>query len=660
MVSTESKQIKEPETSSLNFPRPLPFQPAEAEMLKVGRMPMDEWAEANYVLTEMTSSKAGPWSNEYTPFLIEPMRRLSAPGPAEVTVMACTQGGKTELGNIFLGYVIDQCPGPFMIVMPNKYTARRRVNIRYRAMFEGCPRLKQRLPSQSVDNLNIGSETILQGMPLYLGYAGSPAALADAPVCYLHLDEVALFPPVSGDEGEPTDLAEKRTRTYRLRRKILTTSSGGVVGDPLDTKYNDGNQCAWWARCPRCRRFSAMAWDNVQLVKNADNHLLRQDAYKDDANSWYECPHCAMRWSEQDRANAVGDGDWVPAGVRIDEHGRRVGHGKRTNHFSCRVQALMLHPRFETVAGLAEKWAKAIAAKKTGNVRPLRDFVTKQKGESWEERGREVDEDKLLKKINKKLHKRCVPNACRLVVAGCDYHEDEQGQVRIDYTVKAFAPGMISSTVDAGSVENFESLERVLFNTPLVWVADSESPEPVIRTVFIDSGYKPDPVYSWCRKYKGRCWPTKGQTAQRIPLDLKKLDKVMEDAKRRTRRGKSKVYTGMHLINVDTAYFKDQVTSWAEAEIGSEGSTEFFAELPEWYLAEFCAEHKVQENRGGNVKFVWKIKGTAPAHALDTEVAAAAAGHFNKVYAMGAGGEKRKRLSLSEIQRRKQAERAQR
>ncbi len=637
MVSAKLNQVKEPETSSLSFPTPLPLQPSERDLLKVRRMLMDVWAEENYELTKLTSSKVGPWSNDYTPFLVEPMRRLSAPGPAQVTVMACTQSGKTELGNIFFFWVLDVCPGPFMVAMPNKYTANRRVNVRYRAFFDKCPGMRAKLPGGSVNNLNIGKETILTGMVLFLAYAGSPISMADATVCFLHNDEVALFPAVSGHEGAPTELTDARTRTFRLQKKILTTSSGGVVDDALDMAFKDGNQCAWWGKCSFCRRYHPMAFDHVKFIKNADNHLLVSEAYQDPVNSWYECPVCSRRQREIDRWNMVSAGDWVPAGVRIDEHGRRVGHGKRTNHFSCRVQAWMVHPRFMTIAEVAEKWAKAIKAKKGGNIIPLRDFVTKQKGESWEERGREIDEDKLTKKINPKLHKRCVPNECRCVVAGCDYHEDETGQVRIDYTVKAFQPGMISYTVDAGSVENFESLERVLFTTPLVWAEDSEAPEPVIVTVFIDSGYKPDAVYSWCRKHKGRCWPTKGQDSQRIPLDMKKLDKVMEDAQRRVRRGRARRYTGMHLINMDTSYFKDQASSWAEAPIGGEGSTEFFAELPEWYLAEFCAEHKVPERRGAGLRFVWKLKGGTPSHALDTEVLAAAAGHFNKVWAMGAG-----------------------
>ncbi len=634
------------------MPTPLPLQPSELELLKVRRMPMDEWAEANYVLTEMTASTPGPWSNDYTPFLVEPMRRLSAPGPAEVTVMACTQAAKTELGNIFLGYVIDQCPAPFMIVMPNRFTAKRRVNVRYRAMFEGCPRLKMRLPGGSVDNLNIGSETILQGMPLYLGYAGSPAALADVPVCYLHIDEPVLFPPVSGHEGEPTDVVEKRTRTFRLRRKILTTSSGGVVGDPLDTKHKSGTQAVWWGRCSRCGRYHQVSGrDNLKLAHNADGHLLGSEAYKDDKNSWYECPVCSFRMQENDRWEMISAGLWVPAGVRIDERGLQVGQGKRTNHYSYRIKAVMLHPRFETMAGVAEKWAKAMEAKKTGNIIKLRDFITKQEGESWEERGREVDEDKLAKKINKNLHKRCVPNACRLVVVGADYHEPE-GQVRIDYTIKAFAPGLISSTSTAGSVDSFEALERELFEIPLVWVEDSDSPEPVVRTVFMDSGAFSDKVYAWCRKHKGRCYPTKGVQTQRIPLDIVKLDKVVERAVKRVRRGKAKQYTGMYLIHVDTSHFKDQVSSWCEAAIGDEGSTEFYAELPDWYLPELCAEHKVQENRGGNVKFVWKPKGGTPSHALDTEVLAAAAAHFNKAYAMGAGsGAPRAKSRVGRVER---------
>ena len=140
-----------------------------------------EWAEDRYILPKETAELSGPWSNDYVPYLQEPMRWLSDMATRQVTVCACTQSAKTELSNILIGRTVDVNPAPTLIVMPRENDANRRIATRLRPMFKSTPSLLKHLGGK-LDNLNIGKETILDNMILYIAWSNSPAALADNPI----------------------------------------------------------------------------------------------------------------------------------------------------------------------------------------------------------------------------------------------------------------------------------------------------------------------------------------------------------------------------------------------------------------------------------------------------------------------------------------------
>ena len=123
-----------------------------------------DWAEDRYILSEKTAEISGPWSNSYVPFLMLPMQWLSDLATRQVTLCACTQSAKTELGNILIGRTIDVKPGPLLIVMPREDDANRRVNTRIRPMFKAPPFLKKHLPGGQLRNLNVGKETVLDNI----------------------------------------------------------------------------------------------------------------------------------------------------------------------------------------------------------------------------------------------------------------------------------------------------------------------------------------------------------------------------------------------------------------------------------------------------------------------------------------------------------------
>ena len=213
-----------------------------------------EWAEDRYILPKETAEISGPWSNDYVPFLREPMRWLSDMATRQVTVCACSQAGKTELSNILIGRTVDVAPAPTLIVMPREHDANRRIATRLRPMFKSTPSLLHHLGGK-IDNLNIGKETILDNMILYIAWANSPAALADNPVCHIVLDEVGKYPAASGREADPISLAKKRQRTFRPRSKLLVMSSPVGEGDIFDAEFQKGDKNEWHAKCPCCGFF---------------------------------------------------------------------------------------------------------------------------------------------------------------------------------------------------------------------------------------------------------------------------------------------------------------------------------------------------------------------------------------------------------------------
>jgi hypothetical protein len=87
---------------------------------------VSQWADSNRMLSSKASSEPGPWRTDRTPYLRQIMDDLSARSTVqEVVVMFAAQLGKSETGNNWLGYIIDNEPGPVMVVQPTTDMAKR-------------------------------------------------------------------------------------------------------------------------------------------------------------------------------------------------------------------------------------------------------------------------------------------------------------------------------------------------------------------------------------------------------------------------------------------------------------------------------------------------------------------------------------------------------
>ena len=579
------------------LPKPLPIQPEEMDILSPrSRLSCDEWAEKYRKLSSKTTNLAGDWSNDYVPFMVEPMRAASDVGTRQVTVSACSQASKTELLLNFTGWVIDQSPGPLLTVLPTEADTNRRVNTRLRYLFESTPQLLRHLPGGKLDALNIGKETILDNMIMYTGWAGSPAAMADNPVCYVILDEVCKFPVSSGKEADPVSLAKDRQRTFYARSKLLCVSTPVHLGDLIDREYNAGSKEQHWGRCPHCGESHVFKWACVVLDKTKSGRLLDPRKYEDGGHARYACPRCGACWTEQHRWQAVCDGRWAPSGCVVDVNGRIVGTTAASNHRSFRVTAMMLYPGFQTIDRLALDWAAAQLAKKAGDVGPLQNFINSQLDEPWVEAQKHTDIDKLRPHIGT-YKSGLVPAGVVGLTAGIDVQIDHVWVTVTGWGYMSEAWSIFDGRIETGDTKelsNYKLIQQLLYYP---WpLADVKDKVMYICKAAIDCGYRGDVVFDFCR--------------QCSPVDIVP---VRGDDTVRTRTFRAVKIGGGAMIRYDlnVTVLKDRLYRLLfEASVPGPGFFHLHADTDDDTLQQLTSEEQllVRKGRGGKKKISWELK----------------------------------------------------
>lgn len=116
---------------------------------------VSQWADRNRVLDHLTSAEAGQWRTDRTPYLRGIMDSFSNPLIEIITIEASTQIGKTESWLNMFGYVIDQDPGPTLIVKPIELEAKDISKTRVLPMLQKSRALSSHLTSESDDLIRL-------------------------------------------------------------------------------------------------------------------------------------------------------------------------------------------------------------------------------------------------------------------------------------------------------------------------------------------------------------------------------------------------------------------------------------------------------------------------------------------------------------------------
>lgn len=590
------------------------------------RLTIDEWADQYRVLSPESASEPGPWRTARVPHTREIMRELSPSSPTtEVTFVAGTQVAKTETGNNFIGYIMDVAGGAAMMVYPTSNTGKRSSKTRLAKMIESTPRLRAKVSDRARDRTNTATLKEFPGGVLAIAGANSAAELKSMPVRWLFEDEVDEYPDDVDGQGPADALAEKRTDTYRLKKKIFRTSTPTEhASSKIWKHWRRSDMRRFHVPCPHCAGAQVLHWGQFrwetrkvwEIVRADDGVIVEVEAGTEGAvlrdtgdivDVWYECEHCFERIEEHHKAAMLPAGRWVPERPEVKHH--------KGYHL----------PAFYSPLGWYS-WREAVQSRLDAEKDPtglaLKLWTNTVAAEPWSDRGEQLSDIELKRraletKLGNGYKRGTVPMGGLLLTASVDV----QGN-RLEVKVKAWGRDKESWLVDYeviyGDTETtapWEALDEYLTKA----FPHESGARLRITATGVDAGYRTQTVYDWCRVRRHRhIIPMRGQSqAGKKILGTPTAQDIDHHGR--------KIQNGVELFPIGTDTAKTEIYARLKIEQPGPGCMHFPAGLPDDYFRGLTAERLVTKYQRGYLKRVWEKDATERNEPLDLEVYAYAA-----------------------------------
>lgn len=259
------------------------------------------WAAAKRVLPAGTTAFPGSFDVSRTPYLKEIMDCLSESSDTQiVAVLKGTQVGYTVavLEN-WIGYIIDEAPGPAMFVSGDQTMAEQSVEVRIDRMIDTAG-LREKIKPQTrkTSNKKSGDTDALKQFPggwLMAVGPNSLAKLRSFSQRYLALDEIDVARQGALADGDWLNSVWRRTDAFDDMKKILAGST------PLEEEtsriwalYQDGTQERYFVPCKHCGEKQALTRKRLKWDVGDDGNLIRESVH-------YECKFCKGHWKNYDK-----------------------------------------------------------------------------------------------------------------------------------------------------------------------------------------------------------------------------------------------------------------------------------------------------------------------------------------------------------------------
>lgn len=575
------------------------FSRAFANYTPPADLTVSEWAAEHRVLSRESSAEAGPWRNERTPYMVEPMNAFSDPRVREISVVAMSQVGKSEVELNIIGYIIDQDPGSVLYIQPNLDDAKKFSRLRIAPMIRDCDTLRAKVSEvRSRDAGNTVLQKTFPGGMLTMVGSQRPSALASTPARYVLGDEVDRWALSAGSEGDPWALAAARTTTF-YNAKMVAVSTPTIKGySRIEKLFLDGTQERWCSQCPSCGEWHNITFDDIKFDFDTTGSGRRK-SYTLHSVHWC-CPSCGCLHTEAEmRAQPAR---WIAENPGAIERGRRSFW---VNAFSSPWRS----------------WDKIVLKflEVKNDPEELKVFYNTVLGELWEDRGDLEDEDTMLARREDYGTAEDgtpveLPDGVLVLTCGVDTQDD-----RLEYEVVGHGhygetwgikKGIIMG--DPNYDEPWERLDEVVSH---VYKFRNGRGLTVSMTCVDSGGHKTQSVYMQTRaRLQRRIFAIKGQGGDGIPY-TKPPSKVKIVV-----GGKTVGQTWLYSIGVDAG--KAAIMAALKVQEAGPKYCHFPRDNDRGYDLNFfnglLSEKMVMKTDRGRTRWAWeKLKGHERNEALD-------------------------------------------
>jgi phage terminase large subunit GpA-like protein len=343
-------------------------------------------AAVKYRYLDNPGSYVGPWTNEKTPYNVEPMDECTSLAFTSMVYVGPARCGKTDLALNWVAHTAKCDPADMMIIHMTQNTARDWSQGDLARMFRHSPIIGATV-APGKHNRNVHDVRFSSGMRILIKWP-TITELSAKTIPRIWLTDYDRMPEDVDGEGPPFDLAKKRTQTYRRFGMTVAESSPGRDVEDLRWMpktaheappargilelYNRGDRRRWYWRCLSCRKafepdfklFNYPATDD--FMEAAEMVTLR-------------CPHCGFDMEPDHKAELNANGRWVKDGQTWLSDGTIVGAAPRTDTASFWLKGPAA--AFQDWTSLVFTYLQAQDAyEKTGDEGPLRKTTNTDQG----------------------------------------------------------------------------------------------------------------------------------------------------------------------------------------------------------------------------------------------------------------------------------------
>lgn len=469
----------------------------------IPKMSVADWADT-YRMLPSTSAEPGKWRTDRAPYQRRILDAFTEKGVRKVVVKSSSQIGKSDIMNCVIGRFAHLDPCSIMLMQPTLSDAEDYSKSRITPMIENTPVLKKifkESKSRSTGN-TILSKYFIGGRLVITG-ANSPSSLASKPIRILLCDEVDRFPDSAGVEGDPIDLASKRTTTYW--NKLIGEFSTPTIKDEsrIDDEYMTGTQEEWQHCCPNCGEWHLLTHRQMKAEASVSQNKKKEKHVIVHSVVWI-CPDCGFSFTEAQMKKAKQK--YVP------QNPDAFNTDTRSFFVNCWAS-----PWISWNEVMAE-WLKA-----EGDPEREKVVYNTRFGESYERKGAFENESQFLQR--REMYNAELPDGVLALTAAVDVQDN-----RLEYEVCGWGFGDESWGIHRGFLygvpdtqEVWNMLDQVLDRT--YRFADGKG-LTILRTFIDTGGHYQDEVYKYCLKnYRKQRFAIKGSSQYGVPL-IHKISKV--------------------------------------------------------------------------------------------------------------------------------------
>lgn len=404
------------------------------------RLTVDQ-AAGKYVYVNYPGAYVGYYSNDSTPYLVEPQNVLTSRDYTSCVFVGPARAGKTQMFLNWAGYSAVCDPGDMMLVQPSKDSARDFSMRDLDRMIRYSPEIRSRM-IQKASADNTFDKQFSSGMLLKLSWP-SINELSGKTLGRGWLADYDRMPSSVDGEGSAFDLLKRRTQTFKRNGMTVVESSPGfpvtnakwIAGSPHEAPpaegilalYNRGDRRRWYWPCPHCH-----------TAFEPDFHLLNYPNTRDfgdaAAQAVMACPHCGGIISHHfdEKTGTPGKrelnlaGRWLRDRQRWDVEANMVLGGIRSDD-TASFWLKGVAAAFNTWEKLVLEYLKANDEyERTGNEEALKVTINTGQGHPYisktQDAGRLPEE---IKSRARNFGEKVVPQGVRFLAATVDVQKNK-------------------------------------------------------------------------------------------------------------------------------------------------------------------------------------------------------------------------------------------